>query len=293
MSVFVQIAEQGSLTAAANVLGLSLPSVVRILASLEQSVQVRLFNRTTRRVTLTQEGGFYLEQCRKILADIEETERALGQDQAEPAGKITLTAPVRFGEMHVAPAVASFLKQYPNTRVDLRLVDRVIDLLEEGIDVAVRIAHLADSSLIAKRMGAIRQVVCASPALLNEVGEPSHPEALTGLPCICFTGVSQTSAWHFQDNGKHLSVPVTGKLVCNQVRASVEACVAGTGFGLFYCYQVMPYIHEGQLATVLTDFELDPVPLSLVYPHARLLSARVRVMVDWLSDNVGWPLTPG
>lgn len=288
MTVFVQIAEQGSLTAAARVLGLSLPSVVRILASLEHSVQVRLFNRTTRRVTLTQEGRFYLEQCRKILADVEETERALGQEQAEPSGKISLTAPVRFGEMHVAPAVAGFLNQYPKTQVNLLLVDRVVDLLEEGVDVAVRIAHLADSTLIARPVGTIRQVVCASPDFLNEAGEPSHPKALSDLPCVSCTGISPASAWHFQDGGKHLPVPVAGKLVCNQVRAAVEACVAGVGFGLFYCYQVMPYIRKGQLVTVLTNFEPEPVPLSLVYPHVRLLSARVRAIVDWLSDSVRW-----
>ncbi|VAW77262.1 Transcriptional regulator, LysR family [hydrothermal vent metagenome] len=290
MAVFVQIAEHGSLTAAANMLGLSLPSVVRILASLEHSMQVRLFNRTTRRVTLTQEGEFYLQQCRKILADIDETERALGQKQSEPSGNITITAPVRFGEMHVAPAVADFLKQYPKTRVKLLLLDRVVDLLEEGIDVAVRIAHLADSSLIARPMGVIRQIVCASPDLLNKTGMPDHPEALSDLPCVCFTGIAPASIWQFQDKGKYLAVPVTGKLVCNQVKASADACVAGVGFGLFYCYQVTPHIQSGQLVPVLTNFEPEPVPLSLVYPHVRLLSARVRAIVDWLTDNVGWPV---
>ncbi|MEN8133330.1 MAG: LysR family transcriptional regulator [Pseudomonadota bacterium] len=290
MSVFVQIAERGSLTAAAKALGISLPSVVRVLASLENLLHVRLFNRTTRRITLTQEGEIYLKQCRKILTDIEEAERALGQNQAEPSGSITVTAPVRFGEMYVAPAVAGFLKCYPKTQVNLLLYDRVVDLLEEGIDVAVRLAHLADSSLIAKPVGTIRQVVCASPDLLNKVGEPSRPEALSKLPCVRFTGISPASVWHFQDNGKPLPVQVKGGFMCNQVGSSVEACVAGVGFGLFFCYQVMPLIKNGQLATVLTEFEPEPMPLNLVYPHVRLLSTRVRAMVDWMAKGISLSL---
>ena len=287
MSVFVEIAERGSLTAAAGELGKSLPSVVRILASLEEALQVRLFNRTTRRIALTPEGKLYLEQCRKILADIEEAERALVQEQAEPSGSITLTAPVRFGEMHVAPAVAGFLKKYPKTQVNLLLLDRIVDLLDEGIDVAVRIAHLGDSSLIAKPIGHIRQVVCASPELLAQVGEPSHPEELSGLPCVRFTGISPGAAWHFQDGSKRLSVPVTGAFSCNQVGASVEACIAGSGFGLFFSYQVMPWVRSGELVTVLTDVEPAPLPISLVYPHLRLMSSRVRAFVDWMANEVG------
>lgn len=287
MSVFVRIAEQGSLTSAAKALGMSLPSVVRILASLEDSLQVRLFNRTTRRIALTQEGGIYLEQCRRILADIEEAERALGRNQAEPSGTITMTAPVRFGEMHVAPAVAGFLKRYPATRVNLLLFDRVVDLLEEGVDLAVRIAHLADSSLIARPVGTIRQLVCASPELLSELGEPGRPEELSNLPCVRFTGISPASVWYFRDGDKRLPVPITGELTCNQVGASVEACVAGVGFGVFFCYQVMPLIRDGRLATVLTEFAPESMPLSLVYPHARLLSTRVRAMVDWMANSLG------
>ena len=160
MAVFVQIAERGSLTAATETLDKSLPSVVRILASLEEALRVRLFNRTTRRIALTEEGRIYLESCRRILAEIDDAESALGQDEAEPHGTITVTAPVRFGEMHVAPAVTRFLQRYPEVQVKLLLLDRVIDMLEEGVDVAVRIAPLADSSLVAKAVGHIRRVVC-------------------------------------------------------------------------------------------------------------------------------------
>jgi DNA-binding transcriptional LysR family regulator len=283
MSVFVQIAERGSLTAAADALGKSLPSVVRILATLEESLQVRLFNRTTRRIALTEEGRFYLERCRKILADIEETDMALGEHQIEPSGTVSLTAPVRFGEMHVAPAVTRFLQRHRRMRANLLLLDRVVNLLEEGMDAAVRIAELSDSSLIARPIGEIRRVVCASPTLLSETGRPQRPEALSALPCLLFTGISTGSAWHFQDGDKRLSVPVSGRLLCNQVGAAIDACIAGLGFGLFLHYQAMPSLERGTLEIVLSEFEPPPLPVSVVYPHTRLMSARVRTFVDWPS----------
>ncbi|MCB1874795.1 MAG: LysR family transcriptional regulator [Chromatiales bacterium] len=287
MHLFVQIAERGSLTAAAEATGRSLPSVVRILASLEAALQIRLFNRTTRRIALTEEGRTYLVQCRKILADIQETERALGRQQSEPAGTITVTAPVRFGEMHVAPAVAGFLARYPKTQVELLLLDRIVDLLEEGVDIAVRISRLADSSLIARPIGDIRQVVCASPALLARVGSPQHPQELTDLSCVRFTGISAGLAWDFLANDRTLAVPIKSVLTCNQVGASVQACAAGVGFGRFFCYQVMPLVRDGRLIIVLDDFEPPPIPLNLVYPHSRLLSSRVRAMADWLVAAIG------
>lgn len=286
MSVFVEIAERGSLTAAAEASGKSLPSVVRILAGLEEALQVRLFNRTTRRIALTEEGQLYLERCRKILGDIEEAELALVQDCVEPSGTITLTAPVRFGELHVAPALERFLEQHTQMQVNLLLLDRVVNLLDEGIDVAVRIAHLGDSSLIAKPVGEIRQVICASPSLLAERGRPQRPEALSALPCVRFTGISAGSTWHFEDRGKRVAVHVNGRLLCNQVGASVDACVAGLGFGAFLSYQVMPRVERGELEIVLADFEPAAMPLSLVYPHSRLMSNRVRVFVDWMAHEL-------
>ena len=286
MNTFVQIAERGSLTAAAEAMDKSLPSVVRVLASLEDSLQVRLFNRTTRRIALTEEGRLYLDQCRKILADVEEAERSLGQHQSELQGLITVTAPVRFGEMHVAPAVSAFLKRYPKTRVNLTLHDRLVDLLEEGVDIAVRIAHLPDSTLIAKPVSSVRQVVCASPALLEQIGIPIRPDELSNLPCVQFTGMSSSPEWEFVRAEQQQLVPINSILTCNQVGASLHACVSGVGFGRFLCYQAAPYVKDGRLVKVLSDYEPPALPLSLVYPHARLLSARVRAMVDWLVSSL-------
>lgn len=287
MSVFVKIAENGSLTAAANTLGKSLPVVVRMLAALEKELQVRLFNRTTRRISLTEEGHIYLQRCRKILAEVEESELELGQNQLEPQGTITMTAPIRFGELHVAPSVMRFLEQYPGVQVNLLFFDRITNLLDEGIDLAVRIAHLEDSSLIAKPVGEIRQVAVASPALLKNLGSmPLHPNQLTDLPCIRCTSISSSPVWHFNDNGKRLDVTVNGSFKCNQVKTSVDACLKGLGFGLFFNYQVSPWVKSGELKVVLSDFEPDSLPLSLVYPHTRLMAMRVRKLVDWLASDL-------
>ncbi len=284
MSVFVQIAERGSLTAAAEAIGKSLPSVVRILANLEDTLQARLLNRTTRRLSLTEEGRIYFENCRRILAEIEDAEAAVGQQQTTPSGLINVTAPVRFGELHVAPAINAYLQRYPSVRIRLLLLDRTIDMLEEGIDVAIRIAPLSDSSLIARSVGQIRQVVCASPELLQRHGRPERPELLSELPCVRFTGLSTASVWRFDDGRKPLAVSIDGPLACNQVNASVQACIDGLGFGRFLCYQVMPAVRRGELKIVLQDFEPEPTPLSLLFLENRLLSTRIRTFVDWMAE---------
>lgn len=286
MSVFVRIAEQGSLTAAANSLEKSLPAVVRMLAALENNLQIRLFNRTTRKIALTEEGRIYLERCRKILTEIDEAERLLLNDQADPSGTITITAPVRFGQMHVAPAINRLINQYPRIQVNLLLLDRIVNMLDEGIDLAVRIAPLGDSSLIAKSVGEIRQVVCASPDILKQYGMPDHPDALSQLPCVRFTGISAGSIWQFQERSKKISIQVGGSLLCNHVAASVDACVAGIGFGYFYSYQIMPYVKQGKLKMVLQDFELAPQPVSLVYQHRQLMSSTIRIFVDSLAFHL-------
>lgn len=287
MSVFVNIAKKGSLTAAANSLGKSLPAVVRMLAALEENLQVRLFNRTTRRIALTEEGHIYLEHCNKILAGVEESERVLGQHQVEPHGTITMTAPIRFGELHVAPSVMRFIEQYPRVQVNLSLFDRITNLLDEGIDLAVRIAHLEDSSLIAKHVGEIRQVACASPKLIKTSGgAPKRPELLSELPCVHCTSISSSPFWHFNERGKRLDIHIDGAFSCNQVRTSVDACIAGLGYGVFFNYQVMPWVKSGELEIVLNDFEPDSLPLSLVYPHTRLMAMRVRTLVDWLANDL-------
>jgi len=286
MSVFVKIAEKGSLTKAADILGKSLPAVVRILASLEQHLETRLFNRTTRKIALTEEGRIYLERCKKIITEIDDAENSLTSDQIEPKGTVTITASVRFGEMYVAPIITKFLKQYPKMHVKLLLLDRVVNMLDEGIDLAVRIAPIGDSSVIAKPVGEVRQVVCATPDLIDQFVEPQNPEDLIDKPCIHFSGLSETQNWKFDNQGKSFIVKIDGPLQCNQASSSVDACVAGMGFGQFLSYQVKPWIQSGELKIVLNSFEPKPIPVNIVFHHSRLMASRVRLFVDFLADEL-------
>ena len=286
MRAFVTIVDQGSLTAAADALDKSLPSMVRTLATLEENLGVRLLNRTTRRSALTDEGRQYLQRCRQILSDIEDAERALGQNQDEPKGLIRITAPVQFGTMHVAPAVAVFLKRYPQTQVELILLDRVINMLEEGIDVAVRISRLDDSSMIATPVSEFRRVVCASPGLLKQTTPPKQPQDLAQLNCVRFTSLVSDSAWEFVVNGKRVTVSISGNFKCNQAAASIDACAAGLGYGMFLSYQIAPLVKVGKLKIVLSDFEPEPIPVSLVYSTTRHMTSRMRVFLDFMRKEL-------
>jgi DNA-binding transcriptional LysR family regulator len=285
MQIAVAIADRGSLTAAAERLDLSLPAVVRTLAALETQLGVRLFNRTTRRLSMTDEGRQYVENGRRILADIEDVETLLISGAVEPSGSITVTAPVMFGTLHVAPAVTRFVQQLEKMRVSLQLHDRVVNLLDEHIDVGIRIGEVEDQSLVARAVGSLRRVVVASPDYLRRRGVPAHPRDLLGHSCVCFTR-STASWWHFSERGEKFAVPVSGRLEFNQIAPAVDACMAGQGPGMFISYQVADALARGELQIVLEAFELPPLPLHVVYPHARLLPARTRAFIDWITREL-------
>lgn len=285
MEVFLAIAEHGSLTAAARALDTSLPAVVRTLAAYEANLRVRLFNRTTRRVTLTEEGRLHLAHARELMERLRAAEAALASGAAEPAGHLTITAPVLFGQLYVAPAVTRFAARHPQVRCSVLLMDRVVNLLEEGIDVGIRIGRLEDSSLVALPLGTIRRVVVASPAYLRRHGTPKHPRELAQHNCIRVIGGAP--AWGgFQDGGRALQVPVKGNLEFNHVFPAVQACVDDAGMGQFFSYQVAPLVAGRNLRIVLESFEQPPRPISIVYPHARLLPARTRAFVDWVRQEI-------
>ena len=285
MQAFIHIAEQGSLTAAAQVMESSLPAMVRTLAGFEAQLGVRLFNRTTRRISLTEEGRRHLESCRQLLAALADAEAALSADAAEPAGHLTITAPMLFGQMHVAPAVTRFVQQHEKMRCSMVLLDRVVNLLEEGIDVGIRIGEPEDSSLVAQQVGQIRRLVVASPTWLRRHGVPQHPKDLLKANCVRVTDHSPT--WGpFIDQGRPLRLAVSGNLEFNQIAPAVAACAAGAGFGSFLSYQVAPYLQTKQLRTVLEEFEPPPRPINIVYPHARLLPMRTRVFIEWMKQEL-------
>ncbi len=285
MKTFVQIVDSGSLTAAAEVLGTSLPTVVRALAALEESMNVRLMNRTTRKSTLTDEGHFYLQQCRQILSTIEEAEHALTDRRSEPAGQLTITAPVMFGKMRVSPILTGFMSDYSQINIKLLLLDRVVNMVDEGIDVAIRIGPLDDSSMIARPVGEIRQVLCASPELIQQ-NPLKQPEELIEANCIRVTALAPGPGWHFYKNGKQITIPTRDRFVCNLIDAAIDACTQGLGYGKFLSYQVEDLVKQGRLAYVLEEFEPPPLPVSVVYPHSRLMPVRVRAFVDRITQQL-------
>ncbi len=285
MQTVVSIADEGSLTAAAVALDSSPPAVVRTLAALEAYLGIRLFNRSTRRISLTEEGRHYLESCRQLLAAVKDAESALTTDAAEPGGQLTITAPVLFGQMYVAPVVTRFVQKYGKVCVNLMLLDRVVNLLEENVDVGIRIGALEDSSLVARPLGSVRRMVIASPDYLSRIGVPKHPRDLLKANCVRFSGGMGTW-WTFHEGGKQFSVSVTGNLEFNHAAPAADACLAGLGFGMFISYQVAHHIEQNHLQIVLESFESPPRPINVVYPHARLLPARTKAFIAWIRQEL-------
>lgn len=292
MQAFVEIVERGSITAAARTLRRSQPAVVRTLAALERSLGASLLRRTTRRMSLTEEGRIYLERCRRLLADLAEADALVGRSPGPPRGELRVTAPVTFGRMHVTPVVLGFLRHHEQVRVELLLLDRLVDLVEERVDLAVRIGTLADSSMIAVPVGSMRRVVCASPGLLRARGTPRHPRELERRPCVRFRGLAD-EVWRFREGGRDLSVRVGGSFSTNEAASALEACEAGAGFGVFLHYQVAPALRARTLRVVLAEHEPPPAPVSLVYPDARLVTPRLRALLDWLKARLPRRLGPG
>ncbi len=280
MATFVRIVDSGSLSAAADAQGQSPASVVRSLAALERSLNVRLLNRTTRQLSLTEEGRDYLARCRRILTEVSEAESALQERQKGPSGIVGITAPETFGRYHVAPLVNRFLSDHPAMRVNLVLDDKVVNLVEAGLDLAIRIGHPRDSSLVVRPLGQMSTVVCASPDYLENQGEPLTPQELGHRPCVLFA--PQGPLWSFHDQ----TVRIDPTLVTNQIESARQACIAGLGFGRFYHYQVRDALADGTLVRVLEAFEPDPSPVLLTYPHSQLLSRRVRYVIDWLAPRI-------
>jgi DNA-binding transcriptional LysR family regulator len=285
MHTFATIVDAGSLTAAARALNSSLPAVVRLLAALEQALGARLLQRTTRRLTLTDAGRRYLERCREVLALVNEAEAELRAEQTTPRGRLRVTAPVLFGTRHVASGITAFIQRYPEVSVDALLLDRVVNLVEEGVDVGVRIGKLDDRSLIARPVARMRRLTLAAPSYLARRGTPQHPRELAAHDCIRFAHGS-AEAWTYQLDGKRLDVPVRGPLGVNQALAAVQACAAGLGIGCFLAYQVAPELASGALRVLLACFEPPAEPVHIVYPEARLLPARTRAFVEFMREHL-------
>jgi DNA-binding transcriptional LysR family regulator len=288
MQAFVAVADLQGFAAAARKLDLSPPAVTRLIAALEQRLGARLLQRTTRSVTLTDTGARYLERARRILADVEEAERAAEGERTRPSGRLVVSAPVGFGRLHVSPVVSAYLKRYPDVSAELRLEDRVINLVEDGIDLAVRIGHLADSSLVARHVGEMRRIVVGSPGYLKRHGEPKTPDAVASHQTIQFGASAATGEWRFVEAGRELRVNVTPRLSTNIADAAIQYAEQGGGLTMVLAYQAADAIKRGRLKVVLAAFEQPPLPIHILYPTSRLLSAKVRTFIDLLTEISDW-----
>lgn len=288
MQAFVAVADLRGFAPAARKLGLSPSGVTRLVAALEARLGARLLQRTTRKVALTDVGARYLERIRRILGDVEEAEGSVEGERTRPGGRLVVSAPVGFGRLHVSPVMSAYLKRYPEVSGELRLSDQMINLVEDGVDLAVRIGHLADSSLVARHVGEMRQIVVASPGYLKARGQPTMPGALASHTTIHFGGVSASPDWRFIENGQDIRVACTPRFTTNSADAAIQYAEQGGGLTRVLAYQAADAIKAGRLKIVLAKFEAPPLPIHIVYPTSRLLSAKVRSFIDLVVELSDW-----
>ena len=286
MTVLVAAVEAGSLSAAARHLGVPLPTVSRKVAELEDHLGTRLLHRSSRALTLTDAGRSYLAACQRILHDLDEAERAAKGEYSAPRGQLVVTAPVVFGRLHVVPVVTEFLKTYPEIDARLVLSDRTVNLLEERVDVAVRIGELPDSSSLSARLGAIQRVVCGSPEYLGEHGSPREPAELREHTCITFEGLAATDRWAFRGAKGNVSVKVRSRLSVNTAEAAIDAATRGFGLTCVLSYQVATAERTQRLERVLREFEPEPVPVQLVYAAQAPLALKLRAFLDFATPRL-------
>ncbi|NIF87807.1 LysR family transcriptional regulator [Burkholderia sp. Cy-637] len=287
MTMLLRAIELGSFSAAARELRVPVQTVSRKIAELEAHLGAQLLTRTTRRLALTDAGESYAAAAKRIVEQVEDAEREVAGEFVAPRGDLVITAPLLFGRLHVLPIVSDFLAQFPDINIRLVLGDWNLNLLDAQIDMAVRIAHLPDSGMIATRVGTMRGVVCASPALLARLGAPRTPVELQGLPCISPEGPASTAAWRFRDALKGLvfEVPIAPRLITSAA-ASIDAAIRGTGFTRLLHYQAFEAIEAGELEVVLEAYELDPFPVHLMHASRGQMPLKLRRFLDFAAPRL-------
>jgi DNA-binding transcriptional LysR family regulator len=286
MSTLLAAVEAGSLSAASRKLGMPLATVSRKVSDLETHLRTRLVNRTSRRLTLTDAGRAYVEACKRILEEIGEAERAASGEYSSPRGALLITAPIVFGRVHMLPVAIAFLKAFPDIDIRVVLADRVFNLHEEHVDLAVRIGALSDGSLIATRVGAIRQVVCASPSYLAACGTPKSPAELCHHDCITFEGLMLPDAWKFAAGKSMTTVAIRSRLTVNTAEAAIDGASAALGVTRVLSYQVADAVRAGKLEVILRKFEPEPWPVSLVYGGQGRVPLKLRAFLDFAGPRL-------
>lgn len=284
MSVFVAVAETESFAGGARKLGMSPPAVTRAVAALEEELGVKLLNRTTRYVRATDAGQRYLEDARRILAEVQEADEVAAGINSEPRGHLTITAPVLFGKLFVMPSIVGFLERYPDVEVAALFLDRVVNMLEEGVDVGIRIGALPDSTMRAIRVGQVRRVLCASPDYLARRGIPQTPEDLLQHQIIAASSISPTVEWKFGDDDNNKAVRIKPRLTVTSNDAAIAAAVQHAGITRLLSYQVASHLTSGELKVILGEFEPKPLPIHVVHREGRHGSAKIRAFVDFVAQ---------
>jgi DNA-binding transcriptional LysR family regulator len=278
--VFVAVSDTNSFAGAARKLNISPPAVTRAINELESHLAVRLLTRTTRVVRVTEAGARYGEDCRRILAELAEADQSASGAHGSPRGRLTLTAPVLFGRQFVTPIVTEYLRRYPEVTAECWFLDRIVNMMDEGVDVAVRIGDLPDSSMQAIRVGAVRRVICAAPAYLKRHGVPKSPDDLAAHTIVSAAAVTPTSEWRMVEDGKARAVKLQARMITTSNDSAMAAALSGFGLTRLLSYQVADQLRAGKLRTVLTEFEPAALPVHLVHREGRHASPKARAFLD-------------
>ena len=286
MEVFVQVVDAGGFTRAAEHLQMPKATVSTLIQALEGALAVKLLHRTTRQVSVTADGAAYYERCLRILADVRDAEESLSRTRLSPAGRLRVDAPTSLASTVIIPALPDFFERYPDIVLELGCSDRPVDLIEEGVDCAVRGGLLADSTLIARRVGIIQFDTCAAPSYIARHGRPLHPDDLANHQCVNYfsSKTGKIHDWNFSRGSERIQVPLRGHLALNDSNAYASAGLAGLGIVQMARFTLAPLLAAGRLELLLEDWSSEPLPMHVVYPHNRHLSAKVRVFVEWLAD---------
>jgi DNA-binding transcriptional LysR family regulator len=279
MKVFVKVAETGSFAEASRQLHMSPPAVTRMISTLEDQIGVRLLMRTTRSVKMTEAGDRYFQDCRRILADVAHAEASAAGSHINPTGTLIVTASAMFGPMHVMPILLEYLERYPTVTARSLFVDRVVNIVEDGIDVAIRIGRLPMSGLSAVRVGCVRRVICGAPSYFEKHGVPQVPADLTHHWIIAPTAAWFSLEWYFGPERKN-GITIRPRLLCNTNEGAIAAVEQGKGISRLLAYQIEPALRSGRLRTVLTDYDEPPMPVHVVHAGGRRPAAKVRTFVD-------------
>ncbi len=286
MSVIIAVTETGSFSAASRRLRSPVATVSRKVAELESRLQAQLFQRSSRQMTLTDAGRSYIEACKRIIEQVDDAEREVSGEYRTPKGDLAVTAPWGLGHMHLVPIAVEFLNAYPDIALRLVLTDRVVNTIEENIDVSIRIGVLPDSNMIATRIGSVRFVLCASPSYLAARGHPKEPGDLCNHDCITVDSNAPQRSWKFAQGGREIAAPIQSRLTVNDSEAAIDAAVAGAGIARVMSYKMEAARRSGALVAMLKDFELEPLPMHIVYAERKPVPLKLRAFLNWVTPRL-------